>query len=50
MVGGMCQNTKLDLRFYNYKEHKILSKNCTNMLREWQLSYPTEFGQSKKRF
>ena len=49
MLGGRYQNTKLDL-IYNYKEHKILSKNDKNVLRECRLLHPTEFGKDKKIF
>ena len=49
IVGGRDQQTKLDLRFYDHKEYKTLSNEDTSVLREWRLSNPKEFGQSKKR-
>ena len=48
MVGG--RNKKyLDLRFYDYKECKTLSIDDKTALKEWRLSYPDEFGQSKRK-
>ena len=48
VVGGRtCQN--LDLRFYDRKEHDTLSIEDRKTLRDWRVSNPKEFGQSRKR-
>ena len=44
MVGDRDQETKLDLRFYYFKELKNLSNKDKAVSSEWQLSNPTEFG------
>ena len=49
MVGGRNQKD-LDLRFYDIKECKTLSVDDKTSLKEWRLSHPDGFGQSKKRF
>ena len=49
MVRDRYQKNKLDLRFYNFGEQKPLSDNDKHVLHEWQLSHPTDFGQSEKR-
>ena len=48
MVGGRHQKD-LHLHFYDFKEHKTLSVEDKTSLKEWRLSHPDEFGQSKKR-
>ena len=44
------QETKIDIRFYDIKEHKTLRNKYKLVLRECRLSHPTKFVQSKKEF
>ena len=49
IAGYRDRESKTDRFFCDIKECKNLSNKYMSLLREWCLSNPTEFGQSKKR-